>query len=65
MSSRGWFAVNRWEMDFRCRRLEAQQLLENALMAPVVPMPPPMDFASLDMPPPEKDQEWEEDDEEG
>ena len=52
-------------MDFRCRRLEAQELLEKALMAPVVPMPPPMDFASLDMPQPEKDQEWEEDDEEG
>jgi len=47
------------------RRLEAQQLLENALMAPIVPMPPPVEFASLDMPPPEKDQEWEEDDEEG
>ncbi|XP_015758422.1 PREDICTED: slit homolog 1 protein-like isoform X2 [Acropora digitifera] len=43
-------------------RLEAQELLEKALMAPVVPMPPPMDF---DMPQPEKDQEWEEEDEEG
>ncbi|XP_029204387.2 fibrillin-1-like isoform X2 [Acropora millepora] len=46
-------------------RLEAQELLEKALMAPVVPMPPPVDFASLDMPQPEKDQEWEEEDEEG
>ena len=52
-------------MNFHRRKLEAQQLLENTLMAPVVPMPPPVDFASLDMPPPEKDQEWEEDDEEG
>ncbi|XP_015758460.1 PREDICTED: uncharacterized protein LOC107337741 [Acropora digitifera] len=45
-------------------KLEAQQLLENTLMAPVVPMPPPVDFASLDMPPPEKTQEWEDDDDE-
>ena len=52
-------------MNFSCRKLEAQQLLENTLMAPVVPMPPPMDFASLDMPQPEETQEWEEDDEEG
>ena len=58
--------VNRWEMDFRCRRLEAQQLLEETLMmAPVAPMPPPVDFASFDMPQPEQIQEWGEDDEEG
>lgn len=57
--------LRRCEMNFSCRRLEAQELLEKALMAPVVPMPPPMDFDSLDMPQPEKDQEWEEEDEEG
>ncbi|XP_015758449.1 PREDICTED: uncharacterized protein LOC107337732 [Acropora digitifera] len=45
-------------------KLEAQQLLKNTLMAPVVPMPPPVDFASLDMPPPENTQEWEDDDDE-
>ena len=52
-------------MNFHRRKLEAQQLLENRLMAPVVPMPPPVDFASLDMPQPEETQEWDEDDEEG
>ena len=58
--------VNRSEMNFHCRKLEAQQLLENTLMmAPVAPMPPPVDFASLDAPQPEKTQEWEEDEEDG
>ena len=55
--------VTQLEMNFSCRKLEAQQLLENTLMmAPVAPMPPPMDFASLDVPDQEKKQEWEEDD---
>ncbi|XP_068689107.1 pro-epidermal growth factor-like [Montipora foliosa] len=50
------------------RQLEAQQLLEDTvLMAPVVAIPPPVDFASLDMPQvglpeQEKTQEWEDDD---